>query len=213
MKEPIIISSYCSVTKERVTLNNKVIFTNTSDNFRDIANDIYSKFSIDYPKFHKMDPLSKLGFLSVELLLGDKKQGWKCQADKTGLVFMNSASSIDSDRLHQDTLSDRDHYFPSPSIFVYTLPNIVIGEICIRHKFFGEGNFFVSENFDTDLLYTYIKELFDSESVECCIAGWVESDKDDFESLVFLIGKQDNTDTGIAIFEADIIKNLYEKLK
>lgn len=213
MKKSLIVSSFCSVTGKEVILNNKVIYTGSCIIFKDLSNDIYSKFSIDYPKFHKMDNLSKLGFLSVELLLRDKDLGQKYPGDKIGVIFMNSASSLDSDRRHQDTLSDREHYFPSPSIFIYTLPNVVIGEICIRHKFYGEGNFFVAEKFNTDFIISYIEELFDSNAIQCCIAGWVEFDGEVFESLVFLIEKQDKTDTGIINFEPDAIRNIYEKLK
>jgi hypothetical protein len=213
MKESLVVNSFCSVSGRKVILDNKVIYTASSDAFKDLSTDIYSKFSIDYPKFHKMDNLSKLGFLSVELLLRDKDPGLKYKGNEIGIVFMNSASSLDTDRHHQDTLSDKEHYFPSPSVFVYTLPNVVIGEICIRHKFFGEGNFFVSEKFNAGLICGYIAELFDSDAVQCCIAGWVEFDGEDFESLVFLIEKQDKTDTGIVNFEPDAIRNLYENLK
>lgn len=213
MKKSLIVSSFCSVTKKEVTVNNKVIYKGSGNDFSDLSNDIYTKFSIGYPKFHKMDNLSKLGFLSVELLLSDKNLNLKYPGGEIGVIFMNSASSLDSDRHHQDTLSNRENYFPSPSIFVYTLPNVVIGEICIRHKFYGEGNFFVVEKFNTDLLVDYIEELFECNAIQCCIAGWVEFDGDDFESLVFLIEKPDKTDTGIVNFEPDVIRNIYEKLK
>ena len=213
MKKSLIVSSFCSVTGKDVTVNNKVIYTGSGNGFKDLSNDIYTKFSIGYPKFHKMDNLCKLGFLSVELLLRDKDPGQKYPGDEIGIILMNSASSLDTDRRHQDTLSDRENYFPSPSIFVYTLPNVVIGEICIRHKFYGEGNFFVAEKFNMDFIIGYIEELFECNTIQCCIAGWVELDGDDFESLVFLIEKPDNTDTGIVNFEPDVIRNIYEKLK
>lgn len=213
MKKSLIVSSFCSVTGKEVALNNKVIYTGTGKNFRDLSNEIYTKFSIDYPKFHKMDNLSKLGFLSIELLLIDRKTDLKYQGDEIGIIFMNSSSSLDSDRRHQDTLTDRENYFPSPAIFVYTLPNVVIGEICIRHKFYGEGSFFIAEKFNPDFLIGYIEELFECKAIQCAIAGWVEFDGEDFESLVFLIEKPDNTDTGIVNFEPDVIRNIYEKLK
>jgi hypothetical protein len=213
MKKSLIVSSFCSVTGKVVTVNNKVIYTGSGKIFRDLSKDIYTKYSIDYPKFHKMDNLSKLGFLSVELLLKDKNLNLKYPGEEIGVVFMNSASSLDSDRHHQDTLSNRNNYFPSPSIFVYTLPNVVIGEICIRHKFYGEGNFFIAEKFNSDFLIAYIEELFECNAIQCCIAGWVELDDVDFESLVFLIEKPDKTDIGIVNFEPDVIRNIYEKLK
>jgi hypothetical protein len=213
MKKSLIVSSFCSVTRKGVTVNNKAIYTGLGKIFSDLSNDIYTKFAIGYPKFHKMDNLSKLGFLSVELLLRDKNPDQKYPGEEIGIIFMNSSSSLDSDRHHQNTLSNRDNYFPSPSIFVYTLPNVVIGEICIRHKFYGEGNFFIAEKFNPDFITGYIEELFECNAIQSCIAGWVELDGEDFESLVFLIEKPDKTDTGIVNFEPDVIRNMYEKLK
>ena len=213
MKKSLRVSSYCSVTRNEVVVNNNVIYTGSGGAFKDLSDDIYKKFSFGYPKFHKMDNLSKLGFLSVELLLRDQKPEQKYPGNDIGIIFMNSSSSLDSDRHHQNTLSDRENYFPSPSVFVYTLPNTVIGEICIRHKYYGEGIFFISEKFNPEFLVRYIEELFECEAIQCCLAGWVEFDGDDFESLVFLIEKPDKTDTGIVNFEPNVIRNIYEKLK
>ena len=158
-----------------------------------------------------MDNLSKLGFLSAELLLRDKNLDHKYSGDEVGIILMNASSSIDTDRNHQNTITNRENYFPSPSIFVYTLPNVVIGEICIRHKFCGEGIFFISEKFNPYLLVSYADQLFDSETIQCCIAGWVEFDGNDFESMVFLIEKSDKPDVGIVKFEPSAILSIYEK--
>lgn len=213
MKNSLIVSSLCSVTGKEVAVNNKVVYKSRGINFSDLSLDIYTKFSMVYPKFHKMDNLSKLGFLTVELLIRDKNLNQKYPGDEIGVIFMNSASSLDTDHHHQETLIDRENYFPSPSVFVYTLPNVVIGEICIRHKFYGEGNFFVSEKFNADFITCYIEELFECKAIQCCIGGWVEFDGDDFESLLFLIEKPDKTDNRIVNFEPDVIRNIYEKLK
>ena len=41
----------------------------------------------------------------------------------------------------QETIQHADSYYPSPALFVYTLPNIVTGEIAIRNKYYGETSF------------------------------------------------------------------------
>src|SRR5664279_1913911 len=92
MKKSLIVSSFCSISKKEVTVNHRVIYKGSGKVFRDLSKDIYTKFSIDYPKFHKMDNLSKLGFLSVELLLRDKDLNQKYQGEDVGVIFMNSAS-------------------------------------------------------------------------------------------------------------------------
>ncbi len=97
----------------------------------------YRYFNISYAKFFKMDNLCKLGFLASELLLRKRKNiSEKYPGDEVGILLSNAGSSIDTDRNHQKSISERDEYFPSPSVFVYTLANIVIGEICIRHKLY-----------------------------------------------------------------------------
>jgi hypothetical protein len=212
MNTSLIISSYSSMTKNEVVVNDKVVFSDPGKDFRDIFNNLYSSIAPGYPKFFKMDNLAKLGFLTSELLLRDAALSARYPGEETGIILMNSASSIDTDRRHQSTINLRDNYFPSPSVFVYTLPNIVIGEICIRHKLSGEGSFFVSENFDAEFLVTYVKELFNNDLVKCCIAGWIEFEEDDFQSLLFLVEKPDRTESGFINFEPEIIRNIYKKL-
>lgn len=213
MKENYIISAYSSIRKNLVTVDNKSVYSGTGSDFGEFSAGIYKHFAISYPKFHKMDNLSKLAFLSVELLSGIKKTEQKYNGDEIGIILMNSSSSLDTDRHHQETIIDRSNYFPSPSVFVYTLPNVAIGEISIRHKIQGEGNFFVMEKFNPRFMVSYIQQLFYNEIINCCIAGWIEIDRNDYESLVFLIEKTDRTDEGFANFDPDIIQKIYNKFK
>jgi hypothetical protein len=171
----------------------------------------YRHFAINYPKFHKMDNLSKLGFLSAELLLKDRNLGLQYSGDEVGIILMNASSSLDTDKSYQETINYRDNYFPSPSVFVYTLPNIVIGEICIKHKFFGEGSFFVLKEFDTFFLVDYVLSILDNDVLKCCIAGWVEINQDDFKSVVYLIEDTIKSDVKFAKFEPTAVQNIFEK--
>lgn len=128
----------------------------------------YDHFSGQYPKFHKMDPLSKLGWLATEVLL--KEQPLSSSPERTGLVLANKSASLDTDLRYFDTVKD----IASPALFVYTLPNIVMGEISIRHGFKGENAFFTADAFDAAFIAGYVKQLFAEEAVLACICGWVE---------------------------------------
>jgi hypothetical protein len=86
-------------------------------------------------------------------------------------------------------ISDRSNYFPSPSVFVYTLPNIVIGEICIRHGIKGENAFFISEKFEPERLTEYVGELIHSSRSKAVLCGWVDILEKQFESLLFTVEK------------------------
>jgi len=209
MKKTPVISGYCSIRSGKVVVDGKVLFEASSGSFSDFVAAIYRQFTISYPKFHKMDNLGKLGFLTAELLLKERKISERYSGDQTGVILMNSASSLDTDRRHQETIKNRGEYFPSPAVFVYTLPNVLIGEICIRHKFSGEGNFFVMEKFNPSFTTNYISQLFYSNIVECCITGWVEIDGSNFESVLFLVENNEGTETGIVNFEAAAIESIY----
>ena len=104
---------------------------------------VYRKQNFNYPKFFKMDSASKAGFLCAELLEKD----FPDERENFGVIMMNNFSSSETDKNFEKTICDIENYYPSPSIFVYTLPNIVTGEVCIRHGFRGESSFYVFEKF------------------------------------------------------------------
>ena len=129
--------------------------------------------------------------------------------DEVGLLLSNAGSSIDTDRNHQKSISNRDEYFPSPSVFVYTLANIVIGEICIRHKLFGESYFLIEKEFNAKRLYEQVKQWLDEEIVRCSITGWVEIDNDRYEAVMYFIQKTSVLQEGIAIFGPGKLTDIY----
>ena len=77
-----------------------------------------------------------------------------------------------TDNIYQETI---DHT-PSPAIFVYTLPNILIGEICIRNGFKGEGVFFIQEKFDKEFIFGCAEDHLKKSRSAVCLAGWVDID-------------------------------------
>ncbi|MBR2202225.1 MAG: hypothetical protein IJ894_16085, partial [Bacteroidales bacterium] len=106
---------------------------------------IYRERCINYPKFHKMDKISKAGFLAVELAISALPK--TLDKETTGVVFFSDNNgSLPTDYIFEETIKDTDNFFPSPSIFVYTLPNILVGEICIRHGFKGESSYYAIDD-------------------------------------------------------------------
>src|SRR4030042_2368143 len=182
MRKDCFISKFCSIRDHTVVINHNSEYTRKNENQEQFLTGIYQHFSISYPKFHKMDTLCKLGFLSVELLLRDTGLPGKDPGHEVGIILMNASSSLETDRHHQESILDRANYFPSPAGFVYTLPNIVIGERSLRHKITGEGTFFIRERFDPSFLVNYIRHLFDTGVVQCCITGWIETNGEDYKS-------------------------------
>ncbi len=191
MNEPLFITHWNIIRKHAVIRDEKVeprneIFVN----FATFIKALYKKEAISYPKFYKMDNLSKLGFLGAEMLFKDSAFLDRYRKEEIGIVIMNSSSSLDTDLAYNETIKDKTNYFPSPSVFVYTLPNILIGEICIRNKITGENAFLVSDQFDPGKVIESVKLLLDKDYAKACLCGWVEVLGDKFESALFLVEKE-----------------------
>ena len=149
-----------------------------------LLSDIYHREIADWPKFFKMDGLSKLGFLCSELLLreeGETRLGeGEYRTDRAVLLF-GRTSSLSADRNYQQTIDDPQNYFPSPATFVYTLPNIVTGEISIRNHYRGETTFHVLESPDAALMASLIADAFQDDETSSVLFGWLDcSSADDY---------------------------------
>ncbi len=132
-----------------------------------------------------MDNLSKLGWLTAELLLQNSFRKDDYQPEDIGIILTNANSSLDDDLKYFDSMAD----VASPSLFVYTLPNIVMGEISIRHKFKGEQAFFVQEEFNAAFIHQHVAYLLDHHLVHACICGWVDVIGEHYKSVLFLVEK------------------------
>lgn len=141
---------------------------------------LYKQMIGNYPKFYKMDGLSRLGFVASEILLNAEKE----ETDKErAIIFFNHSSSIASDRNYKESINDKDNYFPSPSIFVYTLPNIVTGEIAIRNHFHGETSFFILPDKDKKMMEEILQASCRDDQSKSFLTGWIDyEDERHFEA-------------------------------
>ncbi|MGM9735308.1 MAG: hypothetical protein ACI3ZL_02745 [Candidatus Cryptobacteroides sp.] len=149
----------------------------------------FKSLGTGYAKFYKMDPLCKLGFVASEILLAGEEGRFEPREDRA-VVLMNSASCLADDRLYVKTVEDTEDYYPSPSVFVYTLPNIITGEIAIRNKYYGQTSFYVLPSADSKLIYETVCDAFQDRRTESVLAGWTEcASENDFEAVIFLVSK------------------------
>ncbi|MBS1947467.1 MAG: hypothetical protein JST47_06835 [Bacteroidetes bacterium] len=160
---------------------------------------------MQYPKYYKMDAISKLGWLASEILLNGSFKPANYKAEEVGTVLSNSNASLDTDLKYFESTKE----FASPSLFVYTLPNIVAGEICIRNKFKGENAFFIQEQFDADFIKQYTDNLLNSNILQCCICGRVELLHDNHDALLLLVEKS-NKEHAI-LFTTENMRSLNQK--
>ena len=201
----IELKTYCRITNNTVSLNGKKIEINNSEN-SSYLDAIYHTSDIHYLKFFKMDNLAKAGFLAAELI--GNELGWdrnECKKDHAIICF-NRSSSLDDDMIYQQTIQDKDNYFPSPSVFVYTLANIVTGEIAIRNKIQGESSFYIMENFHPSVIYDTIVDAFADNSVNGILCGWVDYFENNCDVLMmYLQRKQDHS----TVFTKEILGEIY----
>lgn len=171
----------CEISNAQLVLDQKIIFEAESQSFSEFAKSAYKHLEISYPKFHKMDALSKLAFLASEVVLKD------IETKDIALVFANRASSLDTDLGFQQSINSTENYFPSPAVFVYTLPNICVGEISIRHQLNSENAFFVLDEFNENFLNTYAENLILNQKASCALVGWVELLEENYKAFVYLL--------------------------
>lgn len=196
------ITSACVIRDHAVTRNGSRVFESKDTDLPEFLRSLYDRYSGQYPKFHKMDLLSKLGWAATEILLQDTPMDMYAPGE-TGIVLANTSSSLDTDERYYETVSE----IASPALFVYTLPNIVIGEISIRHKFKGENAFFIDDHFDIEFITGYVRQLLDTGAINACICGWVEQYHAGYEAALFLVEKNSR---GMALpFTAEEVEKLY----
>lgn len=179
----IRITSYCSIRNNQVNLYGETLLAKEEQlNFTGFIKSAYDLNASPYMKFFKMDDLCKLAFVASEFLLKNKKLSEQYGAENVSLLFANTSSSLDTDINYYGTVKG----FPSPSLFVYTLPNIMMGEISIRNKIKGENAFFVFEKFQADFLCNYATQLIEEKKAKAVIIGWVELLKENYEAFLCL---------------------------
>ncbi|WP_291909603.1 hypothetical protein [Chitinophaga sp. CB10] len=201
MSNSAYITGTCIIRENKIFLNDKLVWEGEGPGLQELLRAAYDHFSGQYPKFHKMDPLSKLGWLAAEVLLKDSPV-LQLPKEAVGMVLSNRSASLDTDFRYYATVKD----IASPALFVYTLPNIVMGEICIRHGFKGENTFFVSEQFDAALLTTYAAQLLAETPLQACLVAWVEVLEHRYEVAMALVER-----SGTQPLTAAALNFLYNK--
>lgn len=179
------ITASCIINNHVVYKNETPVFENKYASLTEFLLSVYRHFGINYPKFYKMDSLSKLGWLATEILLKDSSRISKYDPEAIGVILANASSSLDTDIKYYESVKE----IPSPALFVYTKPNIVIGEICIRNNIKGENAFFIADEFDAGFFEKYVINLINNNILQACICGWVELLNDQYKSVLFLVEK------------------------
>ena len=181
------ITSYCHLTNESCLVNGQQIAGRDNESTDSWLKQLYKNQEIVYPKFYKMDTLSQTGFILTELLKRTNPRLIDAyQDDEIALLFANRFSSVDSDVRFQRSYQETS---PSPALFVYTLPNIVLGELAIYNKWYGENMFAVLPKFAADFYVSYAEILLSTGS-EAVLCGWLDIANEQIHAFLFFVEKE-----------------------
>ncbi len=195
----ILAHSY--VSPKGVYLNGKALFVGLDE--ENPLKSAYQQLNADYPKFYKMDVLSKMAFIGTEILLPFFPKELD-QENDLQLIFANSSASQNTDNLFVESYEQLKK--PSPSLFVYTLPNIVTGELCIRHKWYGENCFFVEEAFHPAHFAEW-SQIALNKGNNSCLCAWVEAKTNgEQECFLFLLTNSESKEHSIEFELSTLIK-------
>lgn len=167
------------------------------------ADDFYKCLKYNYMKFFKMDLLCKWAWLGAEVLLSNNSLAKNVNKNNVAVILMTHHGCIDVDKKYLRTTET----IPSPALFVYTLPNIMLGEICIRHRFKGEQASLVSSGLNVEELYYYANDLLQNRGMDACLVGWVDAYNDNKEVVMCWVEKGGNGHP----FTINNIEEIYSK--
>lgn len=194
------ISDFVRIRNAEVIKNGEKIFQLSAEPELQAA-ECYRLLKMSYPKFFKMDLLAQWGMVTAELLL-ENSSPLPADPYRMALWFQNITASSHADQAYQKTIQD----IPSPALFVYTLPNIVMGEIAIRHKIKGENTFIVSKQFSPEPLVEYAQTLFDQDIADELILAFLEIGSEEADIFMLRISNVPSSHT----FSKDTLLQLYE---
>lgn len=194
------------IAHSQLFINGELVLSSENPIFVKFLKEVYKYADLKYTKYFKMDPLSKLGFLCAEVLLKGEKLSQ--EAERIGIVLENKVSTYIVDTKHQESINDKSQYFPSPANFVYTLPNVMTGEICIRNGFKGENAVFVNDAFSPEFISQYIGALYKAKKADYLIGGFVDADENDYEGFMFVSRRESWNEKS-----SEMIKSEYNKIR
>lgn len=201
----LYINSYCKIKDCKIWKDGVLVIDIPNTGIEEFCKAAYQQINLQYPKFFKMDNLSKIGLLGAEFLFENPLISELEDKSEVSIVLNNHNSSYDSDIKHWELIKNMDE-LASPSIFVYTLPNIVLGEICIKHKIKGEQIFLLQNDFQFYNNEALVTNLFLEGNTKFCLLGWINVIKENYELFLMLIS--DSTIGSDRVFSSEAIKNM-----
>lgn len=163
-------SATVEINAGEVLVNDSTVFSDKSADFGTFIREAFKSRGENNMKFYKMDDLCKLGYVAAAWLL----DGIEFGEEECGMVLSGKYGCLDTDMKHQQIIDKEGDAASSPAVFVYTLPNVVAGEISIRHHIKGENTWFRSDDRTMSDLKHYASLMAGASDLRYCILGHLD---------------------------------------
>lgn len=163
-------SATVEINAGEVLVNDSTVFSDKSADFGTFIREAFKSRGENNMKFYKMDDLCKLGYVAAAWLL----DGIEFGEEECGMLLSGKYGCLDTDMKHQQIIDKEGDAASSPAVFVYTLPNVVAGEISIRHHIKGENTWFWSDDRTMSDLKHYASLMAGASDLRYCIIGHLD---------------------------------------
>ncbi len=154
----------------------------------ELLTEIYRKCLPANPKFHKMDLYSRLAYAGASLAL--KGAPGDCDPCGIAMLLFTENGSVLADRRHLSAFRGEEGFYPSPAVFVNTIPNAVLGEIAVQYGIKGETDLVMLPRRDENVMRTVTGVTLNAVRPDAAVCGWVDcTGGDSFSADVVLYGK------------------------
>ena len=160
------------VSPEGLTIDNQAVSVENTGT--ELVSEIYRKYLSANSRFYKMDMYSRLAYVATGLVSKDSLDG--CEAEDIAIYLFTLNGSVLADRKHLSTFVKSEEYYPSPVLFINTLPNIVLGEIAAKNGIKGESSLIMLPEYNKEIIENILSATLSTTNPAIMICGWVDCD-------------------------------------
>lgn len=166
-KSSLVSVRTVEISDGRISVDGNVVFASETSDFQTFIREAFKSRGESNLKFYKMDDFCKLGYVASAWAFDGLEYG----EEECGLILSGKYGCLDTDIRHQEIIDAEGDSSASPAVFVYTLPNVLAGEISIRHHIKGENTWFWSDDSTMSDLRKYAELAVRSQNLKYCVIG------------------------------------------
>lgn len=173
------------ISDGKISVDGNLVFESETSDFQVFIREAFKLRGESNLKFYKMDDFCKLGYVASAWAFDGLEYG----EEECGIILSGRYGCLDTDIKHQEIIDAEGDSSASPAVFVYTLPNVVAGEISIRHHVKGENTWFWSEDETMSDIREYAVLAAQSQNLKYCVIGHLDFLKGEYFAKFEVLGR------------------------